>query len=434
MKKIKYIIVILIFIVAVLIGILLIHKSKIKRNESIVNLSDIQVTKSMNSIGYKEYFTVSNCISQYLDVINKNNSSYYSRDENGNPTLVVTSKQVAENIMGLISDEYKNTLNINESNIFSRITPLSEKNILTLTSVKKLKEGNVIIYIAKGFTTKLNNEFLRDVNFIVNIDKFNYTFSIEELQDNVDFENITRDSIESIEKNKYNSYADYSVREEDTINKHISAYKKMMLAKPELAYEYLDEEYRNKRFGSIEKFYEYINRFQSQIETLSMKKYKINSYDDYKEYIIIDADGKYYRFRENGVMDYTVMLDVYTIDLPQYVQEFNNGDENKKVGLCIERFLQMVNAEDYESAYKLLDETYRQNNFDTLNKFTEYIQGNFNYANNLKSIDSLKKEGKYYIITVSIENAKFPLTEPIQRSFVIRLEEGTSFKMSISLE
>lgn len=434
MKKIKYIIIFLGLIAIVLLLILLGYRKLPKGNDDIVDVRNIEVPNSLHSIGYKDFFTVSNCISQYLDILNKNNSSYYGVDENGKYSLVVTSKQVAENILGLMSDNYKKELDINESNISSKIKMLNEKNILILTKVSKIKEGKVYSYVAQGFTVNMDDKFLRDVDFIVNLDIVNHTYSIEELSAEDDLDNITREAIDKIEKNIYNSYTEYKVNEEDTINRHLTAYKRMMLSNPKLAYEYLDEDYRNKRFGSYKKFNEYINEFKSEITALTMKKYKINSYDDYKEYVIIDANGNYYRFRENNVMDYTVMLDVYTIDLPEFLEQYNSAKDEQKVSLNIEKFIQMINAKDYESAYNLLDDTYKANNFKTLDEFEKYIQDNFHNYNTIDSTGNVSKEGKYYICTAYLRNTKFMDNEPIERSFVISLGEGTDFKMSINLD
>ena len=42
------------------------------------------------------------------------------------------------------------------------------------------------------------------------------------------------------------------------MNKYLEHFKRILLAKPELAYEYLDEEYKNERFGSYEYFNNYV--------------------------------------------------------------------------------------------------------------------------------------------------------------------------------
>ena len=94
----------------------------------------------------------------------------------------------------------------------------------------------------------------------------------------------------------------------------------------------------------------------------------------------------------------------------------------------------MINAKDYESAYNLLDDTYKANNFKTLDEFEKYIQDNFHNYNTIDSTGNVSKEGKYYICTAYLRNTKFMDNEPIERSFVISLGEGTDFKMSINLD
>ena len=434
MKKLKFVIIFLGFIIIVLIVMLLGNRNFMKNKDEIVDLSNIEVPYSLNNIGYQEYFTVSSCISQYLDILNKRNDIYYGIDKEGKYTFTATSDEVSKGILSLISDNYKSEQNINDSNVLNKIKMLDEKNIPVLTKVYKLVEGNVYSYVATGFLININDEYLRDVNFIVNMDILNKTFSIQELSKNADLNNLNIDKLEKIEKNDYNKYIDYSVNTEDVISKHVLAYKRIMLAKPELAYEYLDKDYRDKRFGSYENFQKYIKENESEITSLNMKKYKVSNLDDAREYIIIDDNGNYYRFFEKEVMDYTVMLDVYTIELPQFIEQYNSVGDEQKVSLNVEKFIQMINAKDYKAAYSLLDNTFKANNFPTLDDFVKYIQDNFHNYNTIDSIENITKEGKYYTCTAYLKNTKFMNNEPIERSFVIALGDGTDFKMSINLD
>ena len=128
------------------------------------------------------------------------------------------------------------------------------------------------------------------------------------------------------------------------------------------------------------------------------------------------------------------MLDTYTIDLPEFVEQYNKASDEQKVMLNLEKFIQMINSKDYVAAYGLLDETYRANNFSNGNDFIKYIQDNFNRYNTLEKVESITKEGKYYTCTALISNTKFTNNELIERSFVISLGEGTDFKMSMDLD
>ena len=309
-----------------------------------------------------------------------------------------------------------------------------ESEMLTLTQIEKLSEGKVNSYLAYGFTSNNKNEFIRDICFIVNLDYGNKTFSIEQLSESVDAKDITAESIENIEKNSYNKFVDEEIKITNVVNRYINDFKTMMLVKPESAYEFLDKEYREKRFGNYDKFKEYLNSNKDEIQTLSAEKYKTNYNDGSKEYIILDKNGKYYRFCEDSALNYTVMLDTYTIDLPEFVEQYNKASDEQKVMLNLEKFIQMINSKDYVAAYGLLDETYRANNFSNGNDFIKYIQDNFNRYNTLEKVESITKEGKYYTCTALISNTKFTNNELIERSFVISLGEGTDFKMSMDLD
>ena len=118
MKKIKYFIMILGIIAIILIFSLLGYKVTQKDNEVIDDLSKIEVPNSINNIGYEEFFGISNCISQYLDILNKKNSSYYRTDENGKNMLVVTSSQVKENIIALKKLSFPGNISLQAYKIF----------------------------------------------------------------------------------------------------------------------------------------------------------------------------------------------------------------------------------------------------------------------------------------------------------------------------
>lgn len=433
MKKIKYFIIILGFVAIILIISLLTYKTVKKNNDIIDNLTEIEIPKSINNIGYNEFFSVSNCISTFLSVLDINNIKYYERTDDGYK-YVVTNKQIENNLLALMSDRYKKNQNVDNSSILSKIKMQKESEMLTLTQIEKLSEGKVNSYLAYGFTSNNKNEFIRDICFIVNLDYGNKTFSIEQLSESVDAKDITAESIENIEKNSYNKFVDEEIKITNVVNRYINDFKTMMLVKPESAYEFLDKEYREKRFGNYDKFKEYLNSNKDEIQTLSAEKYKTNYNDGSKEYIILDKNGKYYRFCEDSALNYTVMLDTYTIDLPEFVEQYNKASDEQKVMLNLEKFIQMINSKDYVAAYGLLDETYRANNFSNGNDFIKYIQDNFNRYNTLEKVESITKEGKYYTCTVLISNTKFINNELIERSFVISLGEGTDFKMSMDLD
>ena len=231
---------------------------------------------------------------------------------------------------------------------------------------------------------------------------------------------------------------------------------KEMVYDPEYAYEKIDETYKQAKFGEINQFLEYIeNRdlqellpdamrtqeeFSTEEEYLNylynyevkgINQYQVTREEQYTQYVIIDDNGNYYIFRATSPMSYTVILDTYTIDLPEFTEQYNSASEEQKVQLNIQRFFAAINDGDYEYAYNKLDETYRNNNFVTEADFENYVKNNFFEKNSL-GYSSYEKNNDLYIYSLTIKNEENE-AETIERQFVIKLLEGTDFVASFSI-
>ena len=111
-----------------------------------------------------------------------------------------------------------------------------------------------------------------------------------------------------------NEYVPVYVTEEDMVKKYLNDYKNNMLSDIEEAYNSLNKEYREKRFGSLDKYKEYVNNFIT-LSTYSMEvdKYSVSSMSGDKVFNIYDKSGNQYIIREKSIMNYEVYLDEYTI-------------------------------------------------------------------------------------------------------------------------
>lgn len=111
-----------------------------------------------------------------------------------------------------------------------------------------------------------------------------------------------------------NEYVPVYVTEEDMVKKYLNDYKNNMLSDVEEAYNSLNKEYREKRFGSLDKYKEYVNNFIT-ISTYSMEvdKYSVSKMSGDKVFNIYDKSGNQYIIREKSIMNYEVYLDEYTI-------------------------------------------------------------------------------------------------------------------------
>lgn len=111
-----------------------------------------------------------------------------------------------------------------------------------------------------------------------------------------------------------NEYVPVYVTEEDMVKKYLNDYKNNMLSDVEEAYNNLNKEYSEKRFGSLDKYKEYVNNFIT-ISTYSMEvdKYSVSSMSGDKVFNIYDKSGNQYIIREKSIMNYEVYLDEYTV-------------------------------------------------------------------------------------------------------------------------
>ena len=111
-----------------------------------------------------------------------------------------------------------------------------------------------------------------------------------------------------------NEYVPVYVTEEDMVKKYLNDYKNNILNDIEEAYNSLNKEYREKRFGSLDKYQKYVNNFIT-MSTYSMEvdKYSVSSMSGDKVFNIYDKSGNQYIIREKSIMNYEVYLDEYTV-------------------------------------------------------------------------------------------------------------------------
>ena len=158
----------------------------------------------------------------------------------------------------------------------------------------------------------------------------------------------------------------------------------------------------------------------------------MSKYDTYTELVCQDSCGIIWIFKINGVMDYTIVLDSYTIPIESYNDEYQNADDSKKSQLCLNKFLEAINNKDYERAYNFWNKSYKEDNFKKLNEFNHYNQKNL-FSFNTFSYHDVKSDEKNYILSGTLSdttrtgyNEKY-----ISKTFIVKLGNGiTDFEMS----
>ncbi len=429
----KVIIISIILIVLIIVtGISLIiilnmnNKNNINNNIEDPAILDIS-TKFEDVIDYNNYSTISTLINAYFSNIGLKDS---------------------EVVYNLLSQDYIAENNITQDSIFSEIkTQISNSPTCLIDNMYMSNDYNYPIYLAKGevldikyqenegtnmlIEQKIENINSLDYYILVKLDNVDMTYSMQEL-DEAEFNEILNnpDNVErnAISKNSNNELVYSTVNDEIICTNLLSDYKLRIEANIENAFSKIDEEYKNKKYTSINEYEEYINRNESVYGFMKLSKYQKEVMDDYTQYICLDRAGHYYIFRETSPMQYTVILDTYTIDLPELVEQYNSSTDEQKVQFNIQKFFDAINDGDYRYAYNKLDETYKNNNFPTQTDFENYMKTSF-YSKNTLGYTSYEKNGDLYIYRMVITNGE-DSSQTIEKQFVVKLLEGTDFVMS----
>ena len=198
------------------------------------------------------------------------------------------------------------------------------------------------------------------------------------------------------------------------------------------AYNMLDKEYREKRFGSLDGYKAYIQENYDEIVKCIISKYQVTEEDNQKEYICIDDYGNYYIFIQNNMSNYELQLDTYTIESKSFLNKYTNGDDQTKSGINVEKFFEALNRKDYQYIYNHLAESFKNNYFDSEERLKEYIQKNL-FVYSKVDYKDYKKEGNVNIFKVKILNNEDSQEEK-EMTIMIQLKEDNNFIMSFSIE
>lgn len=436
MKKIKWIAIILFIIIMILSAIIILLPKKPRSNnssyennnaveedklETAEELGIVAPDEINEELDYNEFCTILNCINQYLDANNSSNSVYIIRDEEGDYTSEIDKEELNRRVQSLISTNYNGNVEIFEN-----------KNAFIPIEMLLKTQGSVVqSYIAYGVLSNIDMEYQKDAYYIVNLDTVNQTFSIEELDEsNINIREIKVAELKEIEKNEYNNYKNQKVNNEDKYKLIFNNIKRLMLTKSEIAYEYLDDDYKAKRFGSYEKFRQYIENNREHLIGITPKKYEVE--DDGTKLLLADQYGVWYEFNITSPMKYTAKIDNHIIMLDSDVKDYKDYSEEAKVKYNVNRWIKMINSKDYEIAYKYLDETFKEENYPTEEQFTRFIQEKYtDWYNNVEI--NVQQDGNTYTAKVELNVDGEEFTDKYMTIYM-KLDKDTDFTMSFDAE
>lgn len=112
---------------------------------------------------------------------------------------------------------------------------------------------------------------------------------------------------------KVNEFIPVYVSDESMARIYLNDFINTMFNDPEKAYYLLDEDYRTKKFPNISDYYSYVD---SQREnSYVLKKYYKENVSGYVVFCVYDNNDNIFLFKTKGVMQYSVYLDDYTVEI-----------------------------------------------------------------------------------------------------------------------
>ena len=437
------IVIVIVLIVVVILALLMTFKNRpeetVNQNEEeTITFEDIKDKDISNEdkLQNDEVYNVRSCIYNYLSAINRSNARYLNIEGEDGQRRNLSEEEISEYVIPLLSEKYINDNQINGENVFNYVDDIDTNVIYNIVGMKKHVGNNSYQYLISGILQDINNNFVKNAYYIVYMDYTNGKFAIEPILENIDrIQEIELEDL-TVSGNEYNSIPDSAVIMDDQniIKDKLTNFKRLMLVRPDVAFQYLDEDYRNKKFdGNVNNFIDYINSKRDEIETARLEKYQIEDYEDYTQYFAVDQNDNNYIFNETQALEYTVLLDTYTVPLPSFIEEYNDMDLGEKIAVSVQRFFEAINNKDYKYAYSKINETFRNNNFEAEADFENYANSYF--YNTSIDMDTYQEEQEgIYTCNVSIttENEEGK-SNTIEKQFVIKLLENADFELSFEV-
>ena len=376
-----------------------------------------------------EYYAIKKIISKYIS---------YIRQANGFiGEINYEDAEIKENgiksIYNILGKEYIEQFKIDEDKLKEKVISIEEDSVELLNMYVSEKNNTIDIYIIEALLDD------KDFNLMIKTDSSNMTFAIYP-QEYIEINKYTiytqnKDiniSDSEIVKNSDNTFKYTNISDQYMAIQYINDYKNKMLKNPKKAYEYLDQEYKEKRFGTVEEFENFINKNKDELSSLQAESFIKNKYNGYTEYVCKDQYKNIYIFKDKSIMDYTVELDDYTIEYEKYAEEYSAASEEYKVANNINKWVKMINHRDYKAAYNVLDEAYKNNYFKTLEDFENYMKRYFPSHYEVDFGDFSKESGSIYTMEITFKDMSNE-NNNFDRTVIMKLKEGTDFVMSMNV-
>ncbi len=298
MNKYQKKVLIIVFSILVLIAVVaVIYSFLIKRNEtnlpsenpSIPNQEKNLLNKEMGILDdYDEFFTVSNIINNYYEVLSSKN---------------------ANDLLNLLDEDYKTELGIQSYNVLTILG--NDYNGVTFTpwEIYYNKDSVITYYFINGYIEEVNyvddsSIYKESVNFLVIVNKQTKNYALRPLNDNIIIKDYAY-SYNLVEKNlKYNSYKDIDTSIDTVLITYLNVFRDLLFLDNEKAYNMLDDSMID-NYQNVEDFYMHSEEIYEYIPS-NVFGYSVIQDNEQKIYKIIDEKQNEFIIYEYGIMNYKI--------------------------------------------------------------------------------------------------------------------------------
>lgn len=115
------------------------------------------------------------------------------------------------------------------------------------------------------------------------------------------------------------------------------------------------------------------------------------------------------------------------------LEKIKSMNERTRIEYYVSKYVQLIEKEEYDKAYDLLNNAYKKNYFKTQKDFKEYCQKTFSNMLNVDFIN-FERNGEIYVIWVTITDAiNGTKGEGLEMNFVVKENDFNDYELSFSV-
>lgn len=343
-------------------------------------------------------------------------------------------------MVSLLDKEYTKQYNVALKNIDQKFSNYYTKLTFHVENMYVVDaQEELAIYFVYGNLINIGNSKVQEYGFIVKRDIQNLLFTILPydyiIDNNLGESKIAKQNLDKLKNTKIESqdanyYVSDAYDDEYIAKYYFNIYKTNLQGNVEEIYRKMDKNYREKRFGTLQDYKNYVSENYKELLKCNVNQYNTEIENEDTNYICKDQFGNYYIFKEQEIGQYTLTLDTYTLDQEKFNQKYEAATNREKVAMNITKFFQMINTKDDKSAYAVLSNNFKNRYFKTEEAFKQYIKTNlysYNEINLVNFSDEISGIFTYYIEVANKENEK---SKKIKMNIIMELLENRQYRIS----